>query len=49
LNLLGYDLITDTYTGKHYVVDVNYLPSFRGVDDYFERLLKYFEKLYKTK
>ena len=32
LQIFGYDLVTETDTKKHYVVDINYVPSFRGID-----------------
>ena len=32
LQIFGYDLITETNINKHYIVDINYAPSFRGID-----------------
>ncbi|KAK3253943.1 hypothetical protein CYMTET_36825, partial [Cymbomonas tetramitiformis] len=32
LTLFGFDVVVDSSTGTHVVVDVNYFPSFKGVD-----------------
>eukprot|EP00761_Pharyngomonas_kirbyi_P000724 gb/GECH01000724.1/.p1 GENE.gb/GECH01000724.1/~~gb/GECH01000724.1/.p1 ORF type:complete len:333 (+),score=87.82 gb/GECH01000724.1/:1-999(+) len=42
LDLIGIDLIRDSDSGRLYVIDVNYLPSYQGVDNAFGRILEYF-------
>lgn len=32
LHLFGFDVVVDVRTGDHVVVDVNYLPNFKGID-----------------
>ena len=42
LKLLGYDIITDIdNTNKHYVIDANYLPSYRGLTNANHFILEY--------
>jgi len=40
LTLFGYDIITDAKTGEYGVIDINYFPDYRGVDNFFEQLLE---------
>ncbi|KAL0490468.1 inositol-tetrakis phosphate kinase [Acrasis kona] len=47
--LLGYDLVTDSKTGKSFVVDVNYLPGFKGVDNLPEKLLAHMLERYEKR
>lgn len=44
IDLFGYDCVVDSATGKCFVVDVNYLPGYSGVDGLFDILVEYLEK-----
>ncbi|KNE65536.1 hypothetical protein AMAG_11150 [Allomyces macrogynus ATCC 38327] len=37
LTLFGFDVIVDQHSGTRYVIDVNYFPSYQGVDDFADR------------
>jgi len=39
LTLFGYDLIVCVETGKYAVIDVNYLPDYRGINNFHSLLL----------
>jgi len=35
LTLFGFDMITNSKTGKHAIIDINYMPDYGGVTDFF--------------
>ena len=39
LTLFGFDIIRDCATGKYAVIDLNFFPSYRGVDGLHKALL----------
>lgn len=39
LSLFGFDIIRDNSTGKYAVIDLNFFPSYRGVEGLHEALL----------
>lgn len=41
LTLLGVDLIYDVQRKKYYVVDINYFPGYKGVDEAYEWILQH--------
>jgi len=40
LSLFGYDIVVSVETGHYAVIDINYLPDYRGVEAFHERLLE---------
>jgi glutathione synthase/RimK-type ligase-like ATP-grasp enzyme len=43
LSLFGFDIIRDSASGKYAVIDLNFFPSYRGVDGWNSALLKLFK------
>eukprot|EP01101_Sappina_pedata_P011885 TRINITY_DN8063_c0_g1_i1.p1 TRINITY_DN8063_c0_g1~~TRINITY_DN8063_c0_g1_i1.p1 ORF type:complete len:563 (-),score=122.28 TRINITY_DN8063_c0_g1_i1:55-1563(-) len=43
LTVYGIDMVTQIGTNTHYVVDINYFPSFKGVDDVLNVFRRYLE------
>jgi len=41
LHLMGIDIIRDNKTGKLYIIDINYFPGYKGVDNFCGILLDY--------
>ncbi len=39
LSIYGVDVIVETGTRKHYIIDINYFPGFEGTDRVPEKLL----------
>jgi len=44
LSLFGFDLITKSGTNEHYVIDINYFPSYKGIDDFYGKLVTLIKK-----
>lgn len=44
IDLFGYDCVIDNKTGKCFVVDINYLPGYSGVQDLFRLLFEYLQQ-----
>jgi len=40
LSLFGYDIIVCVETGKYAVIDINYLPDYRGIHEFHSLLLE---------
>ncbi|EGC40315.1 hypothetical protein DICPUDRAFT_146695 [Dictyostelium purpureum] len=49
LTLFGFDVIIDSETKKLAVVDINYFPTYGGVQDFYKLLLEHSINLYKQK
>lgn len=39
LSLFGFDLITKSGTTDHFVIDINYFPSYKGIDGFYDKLV----------
>eukprot|EP01095_Lingulamoeba_sp_RSL-Kostka_P010676 TRINITY_DN3889_c0_g1_i1.p1 TRINITY_DN3889_c0_g1~~TRINITY_DN3889_c0_g1_i1.p1 ORF type:complete len:317 (-),score=89.10 TRINITY_DN3889_c0_g1_i1:38-988(-) len=49
LNLFGFDLIQNNITGKYAVVDINFFPGYKGLDNFHEKLLNCLLGVHKSK
>ncbi|KAN0034027.1 hypothetical protein ACTFIV_000507 [Dictyostelium citrinum] len=49
ISLFGFDVIVDCKTKKLAVVDINYFPTFSGVDDFYTLLIEHIINVYKRK
>eukprot|EP01090_Pellita_catalonica_P022026 TRINITY_DN8415_c0_g1_i1.p1 TRINITY_DN8415_c0_g1~~TRINITY_DN8415_c0_g1_i1.p1 ORF type:complete len:336 (-),score=58.25 TRINITY_DN8415_c0_g1_i1:11-1018(-) len=49
LSLFGYDLIIESSTGDASVIDVNYFPSYKGMENFAELLFQYLATKKKNK
>jgi len=49
LSLFGYDLITDSETGKHAIIDINYFPGYSEVANFNLKLFHHMLSMYKKK
>eukprot|EP01125_Pyxidicula_operculata_P007445 TRINITY_DN2534_c0_g2_i2.p1 TRINITY_DN2534_c0_g2~~TRINITY_DN2534_c0_g2_i2.p1 ORF type:complete len:341 (-),score=37.70 TRINITY_DN2534_c0_g2_i2:46-1068(-) len=47
LSLFGYDLLRDVTSNQFVVVDINYFPDYKGVDNFHSKLLNHFIDLKK--
>jgi len=41
MSLFGLDLVTETGTNTHYLVDLNYFPSYRGIESRYQKILDF--------
>ncbi|KAI9481559.1 MAG: inositol-tetrakisphosphate 1-kinase [Benjaminiella poitrasii] len=44
LTFFGFDVLLESHTNEYYVVDVNYFPSFKDVDDFHSMFVDILEK-----
>ncbi|KAI9096153.1 inositol-tetrakisphosphate 1-kinase [Phlyctochytrium arcticum] len=48
LTFFGFDLIVETGSGRHYIIDINYCPGYQGVPHFFEKVLEVVNKASKS-
>jgi inositol-1,3,4-trisphosphate 5/6-kinase / inositol-tetrakisphosphate 1-kinase len=48
LDLFGFDVIHSTLDDKFYIIDVNYLPTYRGIPNIYEYLYEYVAEKQET-
>ncbi|MGH0186072.1 UNVERIFIED_CONTAM: hypothetical protein FKN15_020107 [Acipenser sinensis] len=49
MSLFGVDMIVNTETGRHTVIDINIFPGYEGVPQFFSALLNHIEALLQEK
>lgn len=49
LTLFGYDVIVEEHSGVHYIIDVNYFPSYKEFPDVAGALAAVIQSVYKAK
>jgi inositol-1,3,4-trisphosphate 5/6-kinase / inositol-tetrakisphosphate 1-kinase len=45
LSLFGFDILIEKETNDYYIVDINYFPGYKNVENFDEKLLKYLKEI----
>jgi inositol-1,3,4-trisphosphate 5/6-kinase / inositol-tetrakisphosphate 1-kinase len=47
LSLFGFDILIEKETNDYFIVDINYFPGYKNVENFDEKLLKYLKEISK--